>query len=472
MSSKFISLPPLAKGLSARLLLLTIAFVMLAEVLIYAPSIGRFRLVYLEERLAAAHLAILALEATPDNMVDEDLERELLDHVRAYSVALSKPGGGKLMLMIDTPAAVDASYDLRQGQFFNFIGDAAVTQWGEGDRILRIVGVSPKDPAVIVEVVLEEAPLRSEMIAYSERILALSLAISVFTAALVFLSLHWLLVRPMRRITESMTDFRESPEDTGRVIHPSARNDEIGVAERELAAMQEGLRAALQHKTRLAALGTAVTKINHDLRNILATARLVSDRLTSVDDPEVRSITPTLISAIDRAVNLCAQTLKFAHDGPPQLDISRFNLSELIVDVGSSLPGQVLGQMNGEALWQSRLNGTVEVQADREQLFRVLANLGQNAIQAGATKIEVSADCSDGNVCIIEVSDNGPGLPQRAREKLFQPFAGSARSGGTGLGLTIVRDLMRAHGGDIRLVRSTSEGTQFELTLPINQRKI
>ncbi|MCH7795026.1 MAG: sensor histidine kinase, partial [Proteobacteria bacterium] len=78
MTGKKLSLPPLAESLSARLLLLTIAFVMLAEVLIYAPSIGRFRLVYLEERLAAAHLAILALEATPDQMIGEDLKRELL----------------------------------------------------------------------------------------------------------------------------------------------------------------------------------------------------------------------------------------------------------------------------------------------------------------------------------------------------------------------------------------------------------
>ncbi len=69
MTGKKLSLPPLARNLSARLLLLTIAFVMLAEVLIYAPSVGRFRLVYLEERLAAAHLAILTLDATPDQLI-------------------------------------------------------------------------------------------------------------------------------------------------------------------------------------------------------------------------------------------------------------------------------------------------------------------------------------------------------------------------------------------------------------------
>ncbi len=464
MTGKKLSLPPLAKGLSARLLLLTIAFVMLAEVLIYAPSVGRFRLVYLEERLAAAHLAILALDATPDQMIGEDLERELLEHVRAYSVGLTRPGAGKLMLMMTTPGPVDASYDLREASFFGLIGDAFMTLMEDGGRILRVVGVSPKDRQTLVEVVLEEAPLRRDMIAYSERILALSLVISMFTAALVYLSLHLLMVRPMRRITENMARFRDNPEDVSRIISPSARSDEVGVAQRELAEMQEGLRGALQQRARLAALGAGVTKISHDLRNILATARLVSDRLAESDDPEVRRVTPTLLSAIDRAVNLCAQTLSFTREGAPTVELSRFDLRELVAEAGAALPEQV----NGEAVLCSRLEASFEVAADREQLHRVLSNLGQNAVQAGATRIEVSARREDDRF-VIDVSDNGPGLSPRAREHLFKPFSSSSRPGGTGLGLAIARELMRAHGGDIRLERSTSEGTCFRLVLPADR---
>ncbi len=464
MTGKTLSLPPLAKSLSARLLLLTIAFVMLAEVLIYAPSIGRFRLVYLEERLAAAHLAILALEATPDQMIGEDLKRELLDHVGAYSVGLTRPGAGKLMLMVTTPGPVDASYDLREASFFGLIGDAFMTLMDDGGRILRVVGVSPKDRKTLVEVVLEEAPLRRQMLGYSERILALSLVISLFTAALVYLSLHLLMVRPMRRITESMARFRDDPEDASRIIKPSARSDEVGVAQRELAEMQEGLRGALQQRARLAALGAGITKISHDLRNILATARLVSDRLVESEDPEVRRTAPTLLSAIDRAVNLCAQTLNFTSEGAPAVNLSRFDLGELVREAGASLPEQ----LNGQVVWDSLIEENFEVSADREQLHRVLNNLGQNAVQAGATKIEVAAR-RDGDRFIIDVTDNGPGLSPRARENLFKPFAGSSHPGGTGLGLAIARELMRAHGGDIRLERSTSEGTSFRLILPADR---
>jgi signal transduction histidine kinase len=449
-------------GLSARLLLLTVVFIMVAEVHIYAPSIARFRVDYLEDRLAAAHLAILALDATPDQMVSADLERELLSHVGAHSVALKRPERGKLMLMAVHPTPADQAYDLRQGSFFGLIRDAVMTMAGSGGRVLRVVGLSPKDPSVEVEVVLDEGPLRTAMFAYSNRILALSLVISLFTAALVYISLLWLLVRPMRQITASMMAFRDDPEDASRIIQPSARSDEIGVAQRELATMQHGLRAALHQKTRLAALGTAVTKINHDLKNILATALLVSDRLLASEDPEVRRVTPTLMGAIDRAVRLCGQTLAFTREGPPPLELSRFDLSALVDDVAAGLPETNIGNAN----LRNRIGQPIELHADREQLFRVLANLSRNAFEAGAKSVEVSAQHEDGQI-LIAVSDDGPGLAPRARERLFQPFSGSARPGGTGLGLAIARDLMHAHGGDIRLERSTRDGTSFCLVLPL-----
>jgi signal transduction histidine kinase len=464
MLGKGKALPSLASGLSARLLLLTIAFVMLAEVLIFAPSIARFRLDHLQERLAAGHLAILALEATPDHMVSPELTMELLTHVEAFTVALTKPGSGKLMLMDMPPERIDATYDLREVGFLGLIRDAFAVLWGESMRIIRVLGPPPKDDRLLVEVVLDEAPLRHEMLAFSQRILALSLVISLFTAALVYLSLHRMMVRPMRRISDSMSAFRQDPEDASRVIHPSDRNDEIGFAEHELAAMQEGIRGALRQKTRLAALGIAVTKINHDLRNILATAQLVSDRLEHSDDPEVKRVTPTLISAIDRAVNLCGKTLDFTRDGSPSLKLSCFDLRELTADVAGDLPGEV----NGEPVWHNLLDRDFQIEADREQLYRVLSNLGQNAIQAGASRVEVSAEPVNGRLR-VRVSDNGPGLPPRARAHLFQPFTGSARAGGTGLGLAIARDLIRAHGGEIRLEHSTAEGTSFCFDLPLKQ---
>src|SRR3546814_6392586 len=115
------------------------------------------------------------------------------------------------------------------------------------------------------------------MFDYSWRILNPSLGISSCTAALVYLSLHLLMVRPMRRITESMAAFRANPEMAADTLPPSERSDEIGIAQRELVTMQQGLRAALLQKTRLAALGTAVTKVHHPTRNTQAHTRLTPD---------------------------------------------------------------------------------------------------------------------------------------------------------------------------------------------------
>lgn len=459
-------LPPLIKSLSAKLLLLTIVFVMLAEVLIYAPSIGRMRLVYLQERLAAAHLSILALEATPDNMVSKALEAELLQHVGAYMVALKKPDQGKLMLMVDGPETIDATYDLSRASFFGLIRDAVVALAAQENRLLRIIGPSPKDPAVEVEIVLDEAPMRRDMLDFSYRILNLSLIISIFTAALVYLSLHLLMVRPMRRITASMAAFRENPEVAAGGLTSTERSDEIGVAQRELVTMQEGLRAALLQKTRLAALGAAVTKVNHDLRNILATASLISDRLARSGDPAVRSMAPTLVGAIDRALHLCAQTLQFTREGPAHLDLKRFDLRDLMTEVREGLAGVGVGR----AGWLNEVERGFVIEADREQLYRVFSNLGRNALEAGASEVRIAARPVR-DFLVVDVEDNGPGVPEEAREHLFKPFTGSTRKGGSGLGLSIAHDIVRAHGGDIRMERSSGGGTIFRLVFPVEQSK-
>jgi signal transduction histidine kinase len=454
----------IGSGLSARLLVLTAAFVMLAEVLIYVPSIARFRLAWLGERLEAANLAALALKATPDYMVSEELSNELLAGAGVRGIVLKRPEARSLMLSEKMPPSIDATYDLREATPFSLIWNAFSTL-RHGERALRVLqGFSDGSPGHI-EIVLDEAPLRRGMVKYSINILTLSLVISLITAGLVYLALHILIVRPMRDLTRSIAVFRAAPEADLSVLQPAARGDEIGEAERELAAMQEELRQALRQKTRLAALGAAVSKINHDLRNMLATAHLLSDRLAASGDPEVRKITPTLIATVDRAIELCGQTLEYGRTEEPAPRRSRFALADLVEDVALhiGLPP------DGRIAWRNLIEPGVEAEADRDQLFRVLLNLGRNAVQAlergGA--VRVSAERGEGRIA-IELADDGPGLSPRAREKLFQPFAGSVKSGGAGLGLAIAWELVRAHGGELSLLKSDAAGTVFRLELPQN----
>lgn len=455
-------------SLSGRLLLLTVAFVMLAEVFIYVPSISRFRKQFLEEQVIRAHLAALALDAAPEMRVGKDLERRLLDQVGAHGIVLRNGVRRMLVLSRDLPPEATLAVDLGAMDALMWIEDAFATMTRSGPTVMRVMGTVPGHPGVTIEIVTDESALRAGMYDYSVRILQLSVIISLVTAGLVYLSLHRLMVRPMRRITRSMVAFRVDPEDETTTPPHTSRSDEIGVAQRELVAMQEDLRAALRQRTRLATLGAAVARINHDLRNSLTTAVLVSDRLADLDDPEVRKVTPRLYEAIHRAVALCGQTLAYAGNSQPPLQSEIFPLRDLIDEVGHALKDEPRPNSESIFRWRNEVEPETQVDGDRIQLFRAIHNIALNARQAGARTVTVKTRRNALRASLsIQVTDDGPGLPARAQETLFQPFAASGRQGGSGLGLAIARDILHAHGGSVDLLGTGPAGTTFLVTLPM-----
>jgi len=452
-------------GLSAKLLLLTILFIMLAEVLVFVPSVSNFRRQWLAERLAAAHIASLAAEAAPGGQLPSMLRDELLERAQVKAIAVKRTDSRVLIIEMDMPADIDASYDLHNASWMTLIADALMVYMAPDDRIIRVIGASGFDGGESIEVVMGEAPLKAAMVRYGLDILGLSILISIITAALVYLSLDALLVKPMTKLTWNIVRFSERPEDPTRVINPSSRRDEIGTAERELSAMQKELAGTLSQKNRLAALGLAVSKVSHDLRNMLSSAQLLSDRLITVKDPTVQRLVPKLIASLDRAIRLCARTLDYgqAHETPPRR--KRFQLAPLVGEIGDSLglPRQGLD-------WTVDVDEELEVDADRDQLYRVLSNLCRNAVQAlesegeDAGEIRVTAR-REGSVTIIEVADTGRGVPEKARSHLFEAFQSVARKGGSGLGLAIAAELVQAHGGQIALVKNEG-GATFRVTIP------
>lgn len=450
-------------SLSARLLALTIGFVMLAEVLIFAPSAGRYRAMYLTERLADAHLAGLALEATPSGEVSPALEAQLLRHVGAFSIDLHLGPLMTRMLGKETPPQPDLIVDMERETPWIMMLEAFRTLFRSDDVILRVNGRSPQDPSVFISAVLPGGPMRSALMEYSGRILQLSLAISFFTALLVYFSLQWMMVRPMGRLTDAIIDFRSAPEDQGRGVKPTGRKDEIGVAERELDAMQRDLRQALAQRARLAALGEAVAKINHDLRNILSSAQLVSDSLVNSEDPQVKRVAPRLLRSIDRAVALCRDVVRYARTGESKVERAPHDLRGLLADAGEAALAAQNGDGGRRFLNHAPENLTANV--DRAQLVRAVENLIRNAYEAGADAVEVSAVIHAHKIRVT-VADDGPGVPAAIEPRLFQPFSGSAKTDGSGLGLAIAAEVARAHGGDIKLARSGPDGAEFVLRLP------
>ena len=258
------------------------------------------------------------------------------------------------------------------------IGDAIAVFFAPDGRTIRVLGSIGDDPDDLVEIVMPEAPLKAALNSYALNILGVSIVISLATAALVYFALSRLLVRPMMRITRAMVQFRQDPEDPTRIIVPSSRHDEIGVAERELGEMQRQLSGALLQKTRLAQLGLAVSKINHDLRGMLANAQLLSDRLTAIPDPTVQRFAPKLIASLDRAINFCNDTLRFgrAEEAAPRRELLR--LKPLVEEVGEALGLPREGSLD----WVLDIDDTLRIDADRDHLFRILTNLVRNAIEA------------------------------------------------------------------------------------------
>jgi signal transduction histidine kinase len=464
-------------GLSAKLLFLTLIFVMLAEVLIFVPSVANFRVTWLNDRLTAAQLAALAAEAVPGGVVPDALRLELLRTAQVRAVALKRSTERRLVLPPDGASEIEQTFDFRpsmrpHGALAEFVArlrliwDALEVFAAKDGRLIRVIGEPGMHAGDFIEVVLPEAPLKVAMIRYGLNIMGLSVIISVITAALVYFALNGLLVQPMMRIARNMLRFSENPEDASRIIVPSRRRDEIGTAERELAHMQLQLTQTLQQKNRLAMLGLAVSKISHDLRNMLASAQLLSDRLSSLPDPAVQRFAPKLIASLDRAINLCQRTLQFgrAEEVAPRRE--RIPLRALVLEVGDSLglPRE------GAVAFAINMDDALQIDADRDQLYRILSNLLRNAMQAfeqqeaGQGQITV-AGRRDAKRVIIAVIDDGPGVPEKARAHLFQAFQGSARKGGTGLGLAVAHELVVAHGGVIRL-SDTGHGATFEVEIP------
>ncbi|MCW1920462.1 HAMP domain-containing histidine kinase [Rhodobacter sp. KR11] len=436
---------------------------MLTEVLIFVPSVARFRLDYLDARLKQAQIASLAQLAAPD-MVSPELEAELLKNAEVYNVVLRRDQVRQLVLSSPIPSPIAATYDLREADTWALIHDAFAALLNPKDEVIRVIGAPVQEGGILIEVTMQTAPMRQAMVDYGARILVISALIAAVTAMLLFIATQRLIVVPIRRVVRHMQAYAAAPEDARSIIAPTARVVELLVAEEALQTMQTQMTQALRQRERLAQLGSAVAKIAHDLRNILTTAQLFADRIEGSADPTVARAAPKLVNSITRAVNLCESTLAFgrAEEAAPRL--TRFALRALLEDV---VEGEGLGTNVSTVIDAPPV---LTLRADVEQLHRVISNLVRNARQAieatgGEGTIELAGGESD-TAWWIRIGDTGPGLPPKAREHLFAAFTGSVRAGGTGLGLAISAELVRGHGGALELLRSDAEGTVFVIRLP------
>ena len=461
--------PLFFRGLSGKLLLLTVIFVMVAEVLIFVPSISAMRIRWLDDRLNTAAAAAVVVDGLQNVQLDGKVREDTLRTTWALAIALRHKDESRLIVADEMPPQVDGQYDLDDDNPLLAIRDALDTLIFGGDRTIRIYGAIDDDGGdTLIELVMQDKSLRKAMLRYARNVFLISIVISLITGIFIFVAINRMMILPIRRMTDNMQAFAADPNDPRRIMAQTPGGDELATAGRHLADMQRELQKTLKEQKNLADLGLAVSKINHDMRNMLSSAQLISDRLTDVDDPMVKRFAPTLLRAIDRAVSYTTHVMSYGGAKEKAPNRRSLRLKPLVQDVVELL---AVDPRSGIEV-RLQMDGEIEVDADGEQLFRVVHNLARNALQAlqqehpeDNSVITIAANRT-GSVVSITVDDTGPGMPQKARENLFSAFRGSARSGGTGLGLAIARELVLAHGGTIALVEKPTRGTMFRIEIP------
>lgn len=457
-------------GLSWRLLILTVAFTFVVEALIVAPSAASFHERWLRDRLQSAELASVGVEALPYSAVEDDTAEQLLAIGGVQSVVVGDQGVRRLLLQAPNPPRRPDLIDLRQSSVGQRLIDPWRTLLGHPDRSLRVQARPRYRSGDFIEILTRAEPLKQELGTFLLNSLLVSLLISAVAGGLLYAGLAYLVLQPLRRVTRSIEHFATDPDAAAAT--PSTRQDEIGRVERELARMQEEVRVSLRSRARLVALGQAVAKINHDLRNMLTSAQIASDRLAGSPDPQVAKTLPRLERALGRAAALTRNVLDYGKSEEPAPLLTRLSLAPAITAAAEDA-----GLEAGKVALSKSIPARFAIQADPDQLHRILVNLMRNARQAiesdptrpparrGRGTVKVTAVTEDGH-CLVRIADDGPGIALRLSERLFEPFVSGGASDGTGLGLTISRELAANHGGDLRLLDTGPSGTTFELRLP------
>ncbi len=474
MATQSRAMPGPFSGLSVKLIATIIIVILAVEVVIYLPSAANFRASWLQDRLQVGVVAARVLDAVPDIMaLPRSLTDRLLNSAGAIAIVYRREGQSQLIELEAAPMPREAvTVDMRAASPASLIAGAVDTLAFGGSRVLRIVGSGDGSEDSLVEVLVSELPLRGELLLYSRNIFLLSLIVAVMTAVVLYVFVSFVIIAPIRRLTASIVAYRQAPENAALVISPSARRDEIGILERQLAEMQANIFSMLRQRRHLADLGLAVAKINHDLRNTLTSAQLLSDQVANLDDPKVQRLAPRLVLSIDKAIGFAQSVLDYGRQSatPPRPAPAglRAIVEEAVFD--ARLAG------HPDIAVANAIPEEIIVNADRDQLGRVFLNLLKNAREALETAtpkvahpvVEIGfSEAADR--LVVSVSDNGPGLPPRALENLFVAFEGSARAGGTGLGLAIARELVEAHGGRLEHVPQ-AVGTRFDVVLPAAAR--
>ena len=460
-------------GLAARVLAVTIGFVLLAMSLFYVTRLTAHREMLLHGKIGAVQTTVDAFGMAGPTLPPQELSQKILNSVDVKWMAIETPAGRHEFVTAGGPLESVESIKTDDTSYFESMAATFHALFAAPGTVVKLSApAQANEPAI--EFAFDESTLVQSLRRVSYNFLTISLTIAAVVTCVLWSALWRMVLQPVRRLTSNIIAFGESPQDASRVIEPTGRGNEIGRAETALAVMQGSLAHELAQGKRLAELGMAVARINHDLRNILSAAQLISDRLATIPDPLAQRLAPRLVATLDRAIQFCQSTLTYgaSRELPPSR--RRFDLSELVSQVVEA----------GTAEHEVAIDYNIDipprfcVYADPDHMLRVLENLSRNAAQAlmakGATDgrpkaIRFAAIRTDG-LALVEISDTGPGFPPDQHDRIFEPFHKSTSDVGAGLGLAIAADLVTRNGGAIALAPAKADdfycGARFLIKLP------
>lgn len=225
------------------------------------------------------------------------------------------------------------------------------------------------------------------------------------------------------------------------------------------------LTEAVNRQERLSAMGEMVASLAHQLRTPLSAGLLYATQLVRMDDTDAtrQRFAHNIVERLRHLERMVNDMLLFARGG--QIETGAIPVAQLLDSLHQMMEPQL--QQAG-AQWRSEINvRDAIIHGDEAALLGALSNLVANSLQAAVQPpvITIAAEQEVDNTIVIRFEDNGPGIPADVRERIFDPFF-TTRSGGTGLGLAVVRATVEAHRGDIEVFSHADSGTTFVLRLP------
>lgn len=395
--------------------------------------------------------------------VDEHLAREVS---RIADSEASITYGGSAIVSTLRPKQESAMAAVRRGTKLTATPAQIVL---EGERfIASTLDLDSSTPPAVRLTVLKSY---DQAAAFLDRLTRLVLGLGIAAVILGSVVLYFICLNFTRPLENLAAGVKALQAGDFRFPLESRSDDEVGVVTNAFGAMRRSLgrtQQKLLESERLATIGLMASSISHDLRHpltaILANAEFLSEGRLAGGARE--DLYEEIRSAVNRMTDLIDSLLEFSR-GRESLQLSRGSLQETMAHAVHAVRSHP--QFLGVSI--KTLGQCSEASFDHHRLERAFYNLLLNAFEAVPQdgKIEVSIAETDGAARIL-ISDNGPGIAAPIRDQLFRPFVSFGKENGTGLGLTIAQKILEDHGGRLQVASTSSEGTTFELTLPLHHQ--